>query len=199
MSPSRLHCWQPADSTNALELWADATRSHGQLTLHYRLSWSLASSAVLVPPRASARAEDPAPQRRDGLWQHTCFEAFLAPLGGESYWEVNLSPSGDWNVYRFAAYRSDQQLEQSYATLPFTLMGPRPAPPKASCQNPSVRVLLELDLCCALPPVLAQAPELELGLTAVIEQVDGALSYWALNHPGPEPDFHDRRGWGLRL
>jgi hypothetical protein len=199
MTPCRLHCWQPADSTNALELWADATRSHGHLTLHYRLSWSLASPAVLVPPRASARAEDPAPQRRDGLWQHTCFEAFLAPLGGESYWEVNLSPSGDWNVYRFAAYRSAQQLEESYTQLPFTLMGPRPAPPQTSCQNPSVRVLLELDLCCPLPPELAQTPQLELGLTAVIEQADGALSYWALNHPGTEPDFHDRRGWSLRL
>jgi hypothetical protein len=199
MTPCRLQCWPVAGSTDALEVWAEATRCHGQLTLQYRLSWSLTSPAVLVPLRASARAEDPAPQRRDGLWQHTCFEAFLAPLGGGSYWELNLSPSGDWNLYRFAAYRSGQQPEERCPQLPFTVMGPRPAPSQTNCQNPSVRVLLALDLCCPLPPELAHAPQLELGLTAVIEQVDGVLSYWALNHPGPEPDFHDRRGWSLRL
>jgi hypothetical protein len=24
----------------------------------------------------------------------------------------------------------------------------------------------------------------------VIEEADGRRSYWALHHPGPEPDFH---------
>ena len=199
MTPRRLCCWQPSARTHDLELWADATRSDAHLKLHYRLIWSLASPLVRLPQRASARADDPTPQRRDGLWQHTCLEAFLAPLGSEPYWEVNLSPSGDWNVYRFAAYRSAQQREEHVTTLPFTLMGPRPAPSQTSCLNPSPRVLLELDLLCPLPPQLAQAPQLELGLTAVVEQLDGELSYWAVAHPAPEPDFHDRRGWSLRL
>ena len=35
----------------------------------------------------------------------------------------------------------------------------------------------------------------DLGLTAVIEEVDGTKSYWALAHaPGP-PDFHNRDCW----
>jgi hypothetical protein len=33
------------------------------------------------------------------------------------------------------------------------------------------------------------------GFTAVLELEDGSLSYWALHHPKPQPDFHDRGGW----
>ena len=35
----------------------------------------------------------------------------------------------------------------------------------------------------------------DLRLTAT----DGTLSYWALGHPAARPDFHDRRGFLLRL
>jgi len=31
----------------------------------------------------------------------------------------------------------------------------------------------------------------ELGLSAVLEEQDGAKSYWALAHTSPAPDFHD--------
>ena len=30
----------------------------------------------------------------------------------------------------------------------------------------------------------------QLGLSAVLEEVDGTKSYWALTHPGDKPDFH---------
>jgi hypothetical protein len=36
---------------------------------------------------------------------HTCFEAFVAPAGINGYYEFNFSPSTDWAVYRFSAYR----------------------------------------------------------------------------------------------
>jgi hypothetical protein len=35
----------------------------------------------------------------------------------------------------------------------------------------------------------------ELGLTMVVEDIDGRLSYWALSHPGEVADFHDRRSF----
>ena len=43
--------------------------------------------------------------RADVLWQHTCFEAFVAPAGAPGYHEFNFSPSLDWAIYRFSAYR----------------------------------------------------------------------------------------------
>ena len=30
----------------------------------------------------------------------------------------------------------------------------------------------------------------QLGLSAVLEEADGAKSWWALAHPAEEPDFH---------
>jgi hypothetical protein len=43
--------------------------------------------------------------RADALWQHTCFEAFVAPEDAPGYHEFNFSPSLDWAIYRFSAYR----------------------------------------------------------------------------------------------
>lgn len=51
----------------------------------------------------------------------------------------------------------------------------------------------------AAPPLFAAGARWALGLSAVIEQSDGALSYWALAHPRPQPDFHHRGGWAARL
>ena len=40
---------------------------------------------------------------------------------------------------------------------------------------------------------------LSLDLCAVIEELDGHLSYWALHHPAAHADFHHRDGRTLRL
>ena len=46
---------------------------------------------------------------------------------------------------------------------------------------------------------LPGASSLRLGLSAVIEETDGRLSYWALAHPGERPDFHHRDSFVLPL
>jgi hypothetical protein len=47
------------------------------------------------------------PNRADKLWQHTCFEAFIAEediaLG---YREFNFAPSTEWAIYQFSGYRN---------------------------------------------------------------------------------------------
>src|SRR5688572_16223967 len=45
------------------------------------------------------------PERQDGLWEHTCFELFCARRHSVRYWEINVSPCGNWNTYRFDDYR----------------------------------------------------------------------------------------------
>ena len=39
----------------------------------------------------------------------------------------------------------------------------------------------------------------DVGLTAVIEDADGGIAYWALAHPGEQPDFHHPASFTLRL
>jgi hypothetical protein len=150
-----------------------------RLELHYRVT---GTQALLLPEPFQP------PQRRDGLWQHTCLEAFIASAEAESYWEFNLCPSGDWNAYHLEAYRNGLQPESFFTTLPF-----------ASRRDNTEHSSLLLHLSCLLPPPLAAAAALQVGLTAVLETRGGALSYWAVHHPGPEADFHHRSGWTLRL
>ena len=120
------------------------------------------------------------PRRADFLWRHTCLEAFIAPEGEPGYEELNFSPSGEWAAYAFRSYRE------------------RTADPDRSSPLVVVRSgdgHLELEASVAL----AQTVSLRIGLAAVIEADDGALSYWALEHPGATPDFHDARAFALRL
>ena len=181
----RPFCAQSAPALR-VEAGADCLRQAAmppQLQLRYRIS---AIADLLLPaPKAQG-------QRRDELWQHTCLEAFVAAPGGEPYWEFNLSPAGDWNIYRLTGYRHGLQPEAGYGELPFTVRRELLGQPAAAA------AALIVELCCPLPAPLSEASELELGLTAVLEQSGGALSYWALEHPAAEPDFHDRRGWTLR-
>ncbi len=127
-----------------------------------------------------------APGPADGLWQHTCFEAFVAAEGEAAYREFNFSPSGQWAAYRFAG-------ERQRDTSPATDL---PAPVMQRAITPT-RLTLDVHLPRAALPSPAQ--HLVLALCAVVEEHDGRLSYWALQHPQARPDFHHPAGRALRL
>lgn len=127
-----------------------------------------------------------APSRVDGLWQHTCFEAFVSVKGATAYREFNFAPSGQWAAYAFNGYRD---------------RGPLPPASDPQIQLRSFRNQVELDAVisrnCLLPiPVNGR---LLLGLSAVIEEEGGVLSYWALKHPPGPPDFHNAGAFVLEL
>jgi hypothetical protein len=123
-----------------------------------------------------------APARADELWRHTCFEAFIA--GSTSvYYELNLSPSSQWALYRFDDYRQGMRAAD-LAT-----------PPEISVRSSDYR--LELDASLHLDELadLRSEGSLRVALSAVIEATDGRLSYWALRHPTDKPDFHHADGF----
>ena len=119
--------------------------------------------------------------RCDKLWKHTCFEAFIGLPGSQQYWELNVSPVGHWNLYSFKSYR------QAGSDLVEAL------PPSLTMRQTrrDCRCNVVLDLRPWWP--IEGMPE--LGLTMVVEEIDGRLSYWALSHPGEVADFHDRRSF----
>ncbi|MEO9132486.1 MAG: DOMON-like domain-containing protein [Sphingomonas sp.] len=146
----------------------------GLLSLTYRVVSVV--DAVLWPlPSRGGRA--------DGLWEHSCFEAFVGRPGEEGYTELNLATSGQWAVYDFDRYRTGMRdvADMSFALgVGFGADG------------------IELSAATHLP-VLRRGREWELGLSAIIEAKDGSKSYWALSHaPGP-PDFHNRDCFTARL
>ena len=89
--------------------------SVGRLANKFSISYSLtgALSEIVIPAPADM------PERRNNIWQETCFEFFLGLKDYDQYWEFNLSPSGHWNVYRFEAYREGKQDEETFTSLPY--------------------------------------------------------------------------------
>lgn len=179
--PLTRHPATPAPMVGSLDVVV--TRRADALELRYCLRGDIAR--LRVPGRTS-------PERRDGLWEHTCFEAFVAIAGQPAYREFNFSPAGHWAVYDFSAPRQPVAAEATAAV----------APPTIDCTGSAGRLEIAVALTAAqLPPGMLTA-ELEIGLCAVIEgadTLDDALSYWALHHPGERPDFHRRDGFCLRL
>ena len=146
----------------------------------WRLRFAVAGDMARLRLPAPARP----PAAADGLWRHTCLEAFVGDPQGARYHEFNFSPSGQWAAYAFAAER-----------LPASAAAPLP-PPRIACRRDAGWLRLDADLpAAALPPGVNAAGGWLLGLAAVIEQDDGRLSYWALAHPAAQPDFHRRAGW----
>ncbi|NCJ05440.1 hypothetical protein GS597_02705 [Synechococcales cyanobacterium C] len=161
----------------ALALSGSLTYGDGHLLVCYRLMDP--KGIVVISPPASA------PTRHHHLWQSTCFELFLAERGCDRYWEVNLSPAGHWNLYRFEGYRQGMQEEHAVMTLPFQI--------SAQPQIFQIEFDLELGL------LRAKLGSLDIGVTAVLATQGGALSYWALTHCQAQADFHCRDSFTLTL
>jgi hypothetical protein len=151
-------------------------RTDAALELCYRVEGDV--GRVLLPVETTVR-------RADGLWKHTCFEAFIRGMSTSEYLELNFSPSGEWAVYRFSGYRAD--MADADAAAPHVCV-------QREARALLVDVIIDVDAVPDLP-----RGEIQLALSAVIEETDRRLSYWALVHPTEKPDFHHADGFALRI
>jgi hypothetical protein len=149
------------------------------LACHYALHADMAR--VRLPGAGAGR------HHIDGLWKHTCFEAFVAVDGAPGYFEFNFSPTLDWAAYHFEYYRGGMTVA-------------------ALTRAPGLQVRrsggqLDLTATVHLAGVasLARARVMRMALAAVVEEEDGRLSYWALQHAPGNPDFHHPDGFTLEL
>lgn len=165
---------------------------HQGLTLELNFSFSVSKSGgwildfklageglqSIVLPSTSL-----APARSDKLWEMTCFELFCSPVGRESYLEMNFSPSKNWNIYSFESYRSGMKPYSKLTTQVETTIDPLKL---------NVRALVSGDM-----PGPIQ--DLEIGVSAVIQNKNKQIEYWALTHSSEKPDFHLRENWTGRM
>jgi hypothetical protein len=133
--------------------------------------------ALLIPPESPSR-------RADKLWQHTCFEAFVAV--GAGYYEFNFSPSTQWAIYRFSAYREGVTAVEN-------------ASPQIAVRRDAARLTAQAIVDLDVLPGFRDRSDLRLALSAVIEDTQHRMSYWALAHPPGKPDFHHADGFAVKL
>ncbi len=162
-----------------IQIAVEAARTGpGALRLRYRVTGEI--GGLSLPPVS-------APARAEGLWQHSCFEVFLRTGPGGAYHEFNFAPSTRWAAYRFTGYREGMRVAHEVEA------------PRLAVETRDgafeLRANLALD---RLPDLSADAPW-RLGLSAVIEEASGRLSYWALAHPPGRPDFHHSHCFALEL
>jgi hypothetical protein len=147
------------------------------LTVRYEVRGNL--SKVSIPVAAET------PRRKDRLWEETCLELFLGATDSGEYWELNLSPSGHWNVYRFTRYREGMREETAIPSLPFHV------------RRDSGALLLTAEF--GIGKIVPAGKDLAAAVAAVIRTADGGKNHWALAHPSSRPDFHRRDGFALTL
>jgi hypothetical protein len=163
----------------AIDIEVHAARPQpGSLALRYIVTGNV--SDLRMPPVA-------AQTRADGLWRHTCFEAFVRVSPGAAYYEFNFAPSMQWAAYRFSGYRSGRS----------DVSDVRPPHLEARATAASYELLASLETA-EMSDLPSDVPW-QLALSAVIEETSGRKSYWALAHPSGQPDFHHRDCFALDL
>lgn len=155
-----------------IELRADGE----QLQLDYRLQ---------APPGQLCLPAWQGVRPGEQLWRHTCFELFVRDHASSRYLEFNFSPCGAYACYAFDTYR------QASAAVP-----PAERPDMAVVRLERV---FQLKVSLPLTALAALRAPYAVALSTVVEDCDGALSYWALRHPADKPDFHHPEAFVLRM
>ncbi len=170
------HRGSPPSPATAIEVLANRL-ADSRLSLVFAVRGDVGAIRLPVSPE---------PARKDGLWKHSCFEAFIRTPSSSGYVELNFSPSGDWAAYLFDDYRS----------------GRRPADvdvPIIECKASAGQIGVVAGIDLSPLTDLGRSSDWRLGLSAVIEADDGSLSHWALAHPLGAPDFHHPNCFVLEL
>lgn len=148
----------------------------------------LAVTYVLAGELGRVHLPTPQPPRiADRLWQHTCCELFVRREDVPAYHEFNFAPSGEWAVYAFERYREGAPLMDEALDPRVTV--------RSAAGKLELDAVIRLD---RLSPMHAHST-LSLALSAVVEDREGVLSYWALAHPSGKPDFHHPAAFALEL
>lgn len=166
----------PASDLPNIQITGQIERTENRLSIRYAVTGEIDS--VLLPALSNF------PSRQHDLWRATCFEFFIAIKDQPRYWEFNMSPSGNWNVYAMDAYRQVNMREElAFTQLPFEF--------KKNDDEITLDISVDLNL------ILEPNQVLQIGITAIIQTVDENETYWALAHPGPNADFHLRESFIL--
>lgn len=172
----RLHPDSPCFAVTHIEAEVARPRAH---TLAFTYAVTGRVSDLAMPPVTVVG-------RTDRLWRHTCFEAFVGSSAEVAYYEFNFAPSRQWAAYQFSSYRSGMRVATEIDA------------PQITVQSNSERHVLRASLDVTQLS-LGRGSTLRVGLSAVIEEVGGHRSYWALAHPSGKADFHHSDSFVLEL
>lgn len=123
--------------------------------------------------------------RADDLAKSTCFEIFIQKVDHANYVNVQVTPRGLWNAYRFDHYRQPKQV---------------PAPHE---QHLNIEHLLiehhRIELVLDLAQLYPSNSLIKVGLSAILAHPNELHSDWGLQHSGTYADPHLATDWCIQL
>ena len=179
MTESQFALFPFADSNAPeIKITGKISRRRNVVMVHYFITGDIAS--IHFPKKNMC------PERKHDLWKATCFEFFIAIPNQPQYWEYNISPSGDWNIYHMDAYRRVGFREETLIK-------------ELQIDVRNVGGYITVVAATDLSPIISEGASVQVGITSVIKTDDGYESYWALSHPNPQADFHVRESFILTM
>jgi hypothetical protein len=152
------------------EVSAEVFFSDGALRFHYQIRGRGADWPDLKEERLR--------ERRDEIWKNDCMEVFWSE-NGTSYWEMNLAPNGDWQIYFFEDYR-------------------KKGCPEMSLRLTDLKSRKEKDVFHMEGKIGGpRGSFLQVQLfqpTVILREKEGFL-FWAPKHEEQRPDFHKMSLW----
>lgn len=131
--------------------------------------------------------EIPQHKRVIKLWEKTCFELFIKNQK-DSYVEFNFSPEFEWNAFYFvkkgATLTEYERIDSVKTDILLSLN--------------VFHLIVQIDKR-KFPDGFFDGNELSAGVTSVVKQKNGSLSYWALSHEDTRPNFHDFRSFRYKF
>ncbi len=116
-------------------------------------------------------------QRADKLWLDTTFELFIAPENSAEYWEINVSPSTQWNVYHFTSYKEGMK-ESNIISQPTI---------KTYEYDNEYRLTFNSTV-----PNEYFDHVLQINLCVILLDQKGVRYFYSIKRREGSPDFHDR-------
>lgn len=124
------------------------------------------------------------PERKWNLWEHTCFEMFIASTETSDYFEFNFSPSGNWNVFHL------DDLRLGIKEHPHIRITIHPPLIETNSYSQSIEIVDQNEILKHYK---------QIGITAITKEKEVA-KYWSILHPKKDiPDFHTRESFCLKL
>ena len=123
-------------------------------------------------------------QRANELWKATCFELFMNNYSSTKYYEINISPSTQWNSYQFTSYKKEMIESHIFSTPTI----------RSQQQNNGYNLSFEMDFTESI-----FEKKLLINCAVILLDNKGVRYFYSINRRKELPDFHDREYFELLL
>jgi len=121
--------------------------------------------------------------RKDELWKRTCFELFLANRDRPNYYELNMSPSNEWNFYHFSDYKQEMKEEKNISE-PLVYLSQTPKGYLFSFEFELYTNVVEDNFI--------------FNLAVILLNTKGVRHFYSIHQREEKVDFHDKVYWNLK-